>query len=368
MKKILFLTVFGFFMISAYAQQLNLQEKTIVCNESYVELDAGSGFDTYQWSTGETSQQITVNTNGIYTVTVTQGGTQQTAQTIVEFIYFTPSFLTSDTVLCHNNKCEFIIDYEDDLNYQVTWLPQNQVNDTLIIYPTEALDYTAIIEGEHGSCSTTISTTLHPEIFAEITQVNEICYGSCNGQMIAKVSGGVKPYEYLWNEYQVPWDSIATDLCPGENDFLVRDANRCILNKFDFENTSDEEITAWSWKFSYDTTTYKDRGFYYTFSSLKEQGPESNYDVTLEISNQYGCDTTIVKDLPVVEAELFIPNVLTPNGDGANDVFQIKNKQTDSFISNEFKSVELFVYNRYGKVMVKDSNYQSDWKENGWLF
>ncbi|PID95627.1 MAG: hypothetical protein CSA94_00615 [Bacteroidetes bacterium] len=395
MKRLAFLFLLSFFIVAAKAQQLELQQKTIVCNSSYVELDAGNGFDTYQWSTGETTQVISVNTNGTYTVTVTLNGVEQTDATIVEFIYFTPSFTTNDTTLCYDNRAEFIIAHDENPDYQITWLPNNYVGDTLVFYPTEPEDYTVIIEGEQGSCSTTISTTLYPQIFAEVTQVNEICYGSCNGQMIANVSGGKKPYEYLWNQYQVPWDSIATDLCPGENELLIRDANKCrlitkfdvianpaasadiitspsdtiyyqnpVLN-FDFENTSDEEITAWSWEFSNDTVTYKDRGFYYTFETLKENGTESAYNVTLEISNQFGCDTTIVKELPIVEAELFIPNVLTPNGDGVNDVFQIKNKQTDTFISNEFRSVQLFVYDRSGKVMVKSSNYQNDWKPEG---
>ncbi|MEZ4911772.1 MAG: gliding motility-associated C-terminal domain-containing protein [Saprospiraceae bacterium] len=52
--------------------QPNINELSI-CDNSTGTLDAGSGFDTYTWSTGETTQTISVNAAGTYTVSVTQG-------------------------------------------------------------------------------------------------------------------------------------------------------------------------------------------------------------------------------------------------------------------------------------------------------
>ncbi|WP_417942663.1 T9SS type B sorting domain-containing protein [Flavobacterium sp. RS13.1] len=43
-----------------------------LCQNKYVSIDAGSGFDSYLWSTGATSETITVTEAGSYWVTVTQ--------------------------------------------------------------------------------------------------------------------------------------------------------------------------------------------------------------------------------------------------------------------------------------------------------
>lgn len=44
-----------------------------LCPEDSTTLDAGNGYDSYSWSNGATSQTITVNSAGAYTVAVTQG-------------------------------------------------------------------------------------------------------------------------------------------------------------------------------------------------------------------------------------------------------------------------------------------------------
>lgn len=51
--------------------QVNLGNDKEFCEGESTILDAGTGFESYQWSTNETSQTITVNVAGTYTITVT---------------------------------------------------------------------------------------------------------------------------------------------------------------------------------------------------------------------------------------------------------------------------------------------------------
>lgn len=48
-----------------------------------------------------------------------------------------------------------------------------------------------------------------------------------------------------------------------------------------------------------------------------------------------------------------IPNVFTPNNDGVNDTFIIKNLPFNSNLS---------IYNRWGNLIYRNNNYQNDWK------
>ena len=61
--------------------------------------------------------------------------------------------------------------------------------------------------------------------------------------------------------------------------------------------------------------------------------------------------TIIVKD----EKNVFIPNVITPNGDGVNDVWNI------SDLNEIFQNHELTVINRWGDEVYRARPYNNDW-------
>lgn len=68
------------FSIGSDAPVLDLGPDVIVCDFEVALLDAGPGFNHYQWSNGEHTRQITVWLPGMYSVTVTDGcGLTQTA-------------------------------------------------------------------------------------------------------------------------------------------------------------------------------------------------------------------------------------------------------------------------------------------------
>ncbi|PKP03197.1 MAG: hypothetical protein CVU11_09100 [Bacteroidetes bacterium HGW-Bacteroidetes-6] len=76
-----------------------------------------------------------------------------------------------------------------------------------------------------------------------------------------------------------------------------------------------------------------------------------NYTVTITGCNAVS-DTINVN---VIACDLTIPNVITPgNADGHNDVFEVTNL-------NYYPNSVLHVYNRWGKIVYKNENYQNDW-------
>ena len=49
-----------------------------------------------------------------------------------------------------------------------------------------------------------------------------------------------------------------------------------------------------------------------------------------------------------------IPNVFTPNGDGINDTWQIKNLP-------DYSDCEMNIYNRYGQLIHRSLGYSKEW-------
>lgn len=59
-------------------------------------------------------------------------------------------------------------------------------------------------------------------------------------------------------------------------------------------------------------------------------------------------------EIKITLLEAILPNAISPNGDGKNDVFEVPN------ITN-YNKIELVVYSRWGSVVYEDSNYANKW-------
>lgn len=85
----------------------------------------------------------------------------------------------------------------------------------------------------------------------------------------------------------------------------------------------------------------------------------------LTINTEGDCRTEISHTV-IVEADLIFPNIITPNGDGSNDVFAIGNLNTDINMEDpdEYRTNELIIYDRWGKQVYHAKNYDTYAKDN----
>jgi gliding motility-associated-like protein len=93
-------------------------------------------------------------------------------------------------------------------------------------------------------------------------------------------------------------------------------------------------------------------------------GPEGGYEIKFNklahgeyivwVKDDNQGDKCIVKIEVEVEMnpQLWIPNIFTPNNDGYNDTFYIRNLPDDS---------KLVIKNRWGKIVYRSNNYLNDW-------
>jgi len=102
-----------------------------------------------------------------------------------------------------------------------------------------------------------------------------------------------------------------------------------------------------------------------TIDSTNFQEPHTytswgDFNVTLHVQSNSGCSSEITHTV-VVEQDLIFPNVITPNGDGINDVFAIENLNTN--INPEdpdgYRNNRLKIYDRWGKKVYDAQNYDT---------
>jgi len=73
-------------------------------------------------------------------------------------------------------------------------------------------------------------------------------------------------------------------------------------------------------------------------------------------TNANACADTVA--ITVLAAGIAIPNIFTPNGDGKNDVFEIKGLES-------YPGSQLLVFNRWGNEVYNADNYLNNWNGSG---
>ncbi len=92
-----------------------------------------------------------------------------------------------------------------------------------------------------------------------------------------------------------------------------------------------------------------------------DAGPKFNTNYTVLFTDANGCRNTGTVEVVVIckDANLFIPNTFSPNGDGSNDIFYPRGKGL-------FSVKVLRIFNRWGEVVFERQNFQPNDPLAGW--
>jgi gliding motility-associated-like protein len=117
--------------------------------------------------------------------------------------------------------------------------------------------------------------------------------------------------------------------------------------------TTNGPISKWSWNPSADLSC---NNCATPVANIKK---DITYAVTT--TNAYGCTASDTINIKVFceSAQVFIPNIFTPDGDGVNDILMVRGTGI-----NSVKSFRIF--NRWGEIVFEKSNFRVNEKSNGW--
>lgn len=316
-----------------------------VCDGSIsVQVSLGLPPYTYNWSNGGSGASISGLCAGPYTVTIIDSENCVNHQ----YLYLTQpqllvsSILISEPILCNGEL--------GDLNANVgggtfpyTYLWSNGAI-TTELDEIAAGDYSVTVTDENN-CTTEseVSITEPPLLEMDTTIRNMLCNRVCNGQILTFVSGGTPPYNYNWSD-----DSHAANalnLCAGDYELAMRDANGCLIEKNftiinegyvpDLEVSASPTVIFAGEQVSLLAQSTQTGTYSWNNSSVLSDDeipnpiatPTDTTEFIVRFRDGNGCvniDTVkiFVKEVICGDPYIFVPNAFTPNADGNNDYFK----------------------------------------------
>ncbi|HLP95840.1 MAG TPA: T9SS type A sorting domain-containing protein [Saprospiraceae bacterium] len=237
MRTIYLLCLFGFVnLLHAQAPlELIIQTSPAYCGlaSGAIQLSVSGGVGAYQfqWSDGNTTEDLSAVGPGSYQVTVTdQSGITASISAVVADSVFQPQV---NAVVLPNTACQFpngsvTLEIWPPANYTYVWsnasTTQNQFGldgGVVIVTVTEGL-----------SCSDTLEFVVENEpdesLIHQAFATNETAPGAQDGTAGCLPAGGVAPYQVLWSTGDTVW--TITGLSPGVYSLTLTDQNACTVS------------------------------------------------------------------------------------------------------------------------------------------
>ena len=230
-----------------------------------------------------------------------------------------------------------------------------------------------IIVSDDNGCTDEITVALSNSdgpILDEVQIEAPNCFNGADGSAYVLVQGGLPSYTYYQDGVQVTAD--VHNLTSGSNQILVVDAQLCSLY-VDFVVPQADSLmavidtnfvlgdlplsveadginsigeSAYQWELNGELIGAN--------SDVSEMiFEEGDYNLLLTVFEGICSDTTSITFTAENAYEWEIPNTFTPNGDGSNDNFRIKNSHNDF--------VTISIYNRWGELIYSFEGSNVNW-------
>lgn len=369
---------------------LELEAEEVICPGSEITISsivAGGGPPyTYLWSTGDTTDVITVTptVTTTYSLTVVDECTQQLVTRTITVVVpdFAPMALTGTpdiTELCPYVPATLSVTASGGFGgYTYQWSGSNGpalgTEPTQQVTPSQTTVYRVVVTdicGITDSLDITYTIT-SPPLIVELSPDVEICPGD-SVQLTSVVTGGYGQYYYHWPHSGETTSSVwvnpmvttsymlvVSDECQT---FSVSDIVKVTVVKptANFQMTSSVPFNNLELTFqnlSINADTYE-----WTFgdgNTSTEVHPNNTYInpgtyiVTLIATDDKGCKDTIQKPITILEEYyIYVPNTFTPGKDRINDVFEVS--------TVNIKVLNIVIYNRWGEKIFSSDDVSFTW-------
>jgi gliding motility-associated-like protein len=331
---------------------------TNICPGTSLTLTASGGGSSYQWVGGPATAQYTINTPGSYQVLSSDGCYNYNPIFIVTAASAPSiSINQNDTSICNGSPLQVTVTASGN----ITWNNGATGNAITVNAPGQ---YIATVSNTCGTASDTLNVGADVAPNAQITNslpinicpnTDVLLTGTGNGTLkwsngqtgtsttvngagtytlISQTACGSDTATITINEYPLNAQFTA-DPIQGNVPLIVNVTNQ----------STGELGSVWAFG---DGTNSTEESPSHTYS---EPG---TYTLVLSIVNAQGCtDTASVQIVVVEQMTVELPNIFTPNGDNANDVYFIKTQGVSKLKAE--------IYNRWGQKMFSWNDPDVSW-------
>jgi gliding motility-associated-like protein len=298
--------------------QTNLQQTVTVCADS-VKLDAGNGFKSYSWNTGDTTQSIMVKQNGTYSIAITKGSCSSKDSSQVQLASAVLDFIV------RAQKDSICIGESDTLNVVA---PQSGVL-YLWYLPGSAIKINS------GTFYGLNNVTKNISYIINATSIPAACIAKSASAQIAIRQKMAKPTLAIDSigatAVVFSWNAI-----PDATGYLIS-----LNNGLDFQNPANGSMA---------------------LKELVTNIPAGqSQKIIIKALGWATCQTSDTSQLVATTINpfgngIYIPNAFTPNADGVNDVFKI--------YGTAIKTMRLKIYNQWGGLIFSSTDLAVGWDGN----
>ena len=323
------------------------------CGNSYT-FDTALENADHLWSTGATTQSITIFASGEYWVEVTQGACVVRDTVLLDLIPFSPADLGPDTL----NVCETeTLTLDATTNGATYSWNTGDTTPTIDVENTQAGIYWVDIRVADCETRDSVVVIFVPALNVDLGEDIGLCEGET-----AMLTAGLHDGIYVWSTGETT-DTIFVN-ASGQYSVLVDNGGCVNADTINVTLSFPPEIgLAETQEFcpvlsqSFVVEVENNADYTYEWSNGDTGAAIDIFSAgtyTVSVSNESGCRaeaTTTVNE--VCEATIKFPNAFSPNEDGANDEFRA--------IARFVNDYEMKVYNRWGEEMFATTTISEGW-------
>jgi gliding motility-associated-like protein len=375
-------TVVDTFSLVATAQVLAQPSCNLADGMASVTVSGGSGNYNYVWSNGATTSSVSNLAAGTYSVSVSEITAPTCA--VVANITLIESLPPSNISLNSNsniNLCEgeslLLTGSATNANSYI-WLWNGTLVSASANYSaTQAGVYQFVAYSGQGATGCATSSELVTITVTQKAKATLLIGGNsaiCSGDSIPLIASGGLTYQWYEDGQLISGATNAVYWANQSGNYSVVAANTCnsdtsdakqilvslgVVANFTYEPmiafegqtvqfiNQSANASTWSWAFGDNIgITLENPAHFYESAG--------QYPILLVAQDEYGCIDTLHASITILETDNpFIPNVITPNGDGIGDEFDINYM--------DLKETRLTILDRWGETVFETENQDVRW-------